>query len=68
MEICFCKCNQCNNGILWICLFNNLNFIKNNNRYFFFMTYKEDKSLWLRIPSIFRHCLSHYVMNSDDYN
>jgi hypothetical protein len=66
MEICFCCCNKCNNGMLWL----KLPFIKlntNSHRYIFCMTYKTDGSIWLRLPSILRFLLPHYEMNSEDY-
>ena len=68
MEICYCKCNHCNKGMLWFCLFKNLFFITQNKRTYFYMNYKHDKSVWIRLPAIFRYILPHYVMNSIEYD
>ena len=41
--------------------------IKENKRTLIYMTYRNDSSLWIRLPSIFRFILPHYIMNPDDY-
>lgn len=67
MEVCYCCCDRCNNGILWL----RLPFIKlniNSYRNFCCMTYKMNRSVWLRLPVIFRYVLPHYKMNPNDYD
>jgi hypothetical protein len=32
------------------------------------MTYKINGSIWLRLPTLLRYALPHYVMNPNDYD